>query len=318
MIQNHYNETIWYRCLNEYFPHQTEDLYLMLCGIEQCTADKESQSRIRDGYHLHVIMSGEGVFEANGATQVLHAGQMFLVKPGEKISYWPVPEQPWAYCWMSFNGALAGEYVRDAGFLENTSALDCHVETNRFYHLCDKTLNHPLLNRAAALQRLGLLLEFISLAIESHEQAVRQINRHEIRSSYRKSEYVRFAVDYMENNYASMSIAEVSDYLGIDRSYFSSIFRQIQGISPNEFLLRIRMSKSVRLLQNPMLPIRDIAHQVGYEDALTFSKAFKRYFGVSPKGYRMLPAEQRTAMAETEKELKRGNENAEADGVVPG
>ena len=293
MIQNHYNETIWYRCLNEYFPHQTEDLYLMLCGIEQCTADKERQSRIRDGYHLHVIMSGEGVFEANGATQVLHAGQMFLVKPGEKISYWPVPEQPWAYCWMSFNGAKAGSYIREAGFVDNISALDCHVETNRFFQLCDQALNRPLLNTAAALQRLGLLFEFIGLAIESHEKTARQINRRDTRSPYRKSEYVRYAAEYMENNYASTSVADVADYLSIDRSYLSAIFRQIQGISPNECLLRIRMTKSIHFLQNPAMPIREIARQVGYDDALTFSKAFKRFFGVSPRGYREMPIEQR-------------------------
>ena len=180
---------------------------------------------------------------------------------------------------------------------------DEHLEANRFYQLCDKALNNPLLSTAAALQRLGLLFEFIGLAIESHEKTVRQINRREPRSPHHKSDYVRYAVDYMENNYAtSMSVAEVSDYLGIDRSYFSVIFKQIQGLSPNEFLLRIRMRKSIHFLQNPSMPIREIAHQVGYEDALTFSKAFKRFFGVSPKHYRDLPAERRPKMPEPEKE----------------
>lgn len=296
MDQNHYSETMRYRCLNEYFPHQTEDIYLMLCGVEQCTADKERQSRVRDGYHLHVVLSGEGIVEVKGSRRVLHSGQMFLIKPGEKVSYWPAPGQPWAYCWMSFNGAMAASFMREAGFMENVYVLDCQVEINRFYQLCDRALNHPQFSTAGALKRLGLLLEFIGLAIESHGKSTKQVKRRELHSPYRKSEYVRYAVDYIENNYANTSVADVADYLGIDRSYLSAIFKQIQGISPNEFLVRVRMKESSRLLRNPLMSIRDIARYVGYEDSLTFSKAFKRFFGVSPKNYREMPVEQRPDM----------------------
>ena len=265
MYQENYSETVHYRCLNEHYPRQSDDLYLTLCGIEQCTADKEPQHRIRDGYHLHVIFSGEGVLEVGGTRQILRAGQMFLIRPGEIVSYWPSSEKPWAYCWMSFNGAMAATFIRETGFIDHVHVLDSYVETTRFIQLCDKTLRNPLLNTSAAMQRLGQLIEFIGLAVESHEIATRQVNRREINTPYRKSDYVRYAVDYIENNYAHTSVADVADYLGIDRSYFSAIFKQNQGISPNEFLLRVRMKESRRLLHIPSMSIRDIARYVGYE-----------------------------------------------------
>jgi AraC-like DNA-binding protein len=41
------------------------------------------------------------------------------------------------------------------------------------------------------------------------------------------------------------------------------------------------------------MDIQNIANYVGYSDSLTFSQAFKRFFGVSPKFYREMPAQER-------------------------
>lgn len=293
MDQSNYSETIRFRCLREYYPNQTEDIYLTLCGVEQCTPDKERVDRPRDGYHLHVILSGQGVLETDQFHKELGAGEMFLVKPGERIAYWPSPEDPWFYCWMSFNGAKAANYMREAGFTDGVYTLNCNAEPGHFFQLCDHVLNLPQLTASAAFKRLGLLLEFIGLAIESSERGLRNGFRREYQFLYHKGEYVGHAIDFIQNNYASITVADVAEYLGIDRSYFSSIFRQSQGISPNEYLLRVRMRASSHMLLNMSMSIQDIARHIGYEDSLTFSKAFKRFFGVSPKYYREMPVDAR-------------------------
>ena len=58
MSPRNYTETSAYRVLVEHNRRQSDELYLTLCGVEQCRPDKERESRIRDGYHLHVILSG--------------------------------------------------------------------------------------------------------------------------------------------------------------------------------------------------------------------------------------------------------------------
>lgn len=296
MNHSNYSETIRYRCLNEHYPHQLEDIYLTLCGIEECTSDKKRIDRVREGYHLHVIMSGEGMIEIGNYRQRLHAGQLFIIKPGMRIAYWPVAENPWIYCWMSFNGDKAADFACEAGFVEDVFAQDCHVDDGLFFKLCDEVLNTPKLNSASAMKRLGLLLEFIGLAIESSELESKQGSRREHQPLYHRSEYVRHAIDYIQNNYASITVTDVANYLGIDRSYFSSIFRQSQGISPSEFLLRVRMKECSHMLLNLTMSIQEIARYVGYEDSLTFSKAFKRFFGMSPKYYREMPVDARPDM----------------------
>ena len=146
MRSENYSETLFYRCLNEHYPRQTEELYLMLCGIEQCTREKERISRVRDGYHLHIILSGEGIIEAGGKKETLQAGKMFLIKPGEKIAYCPSKEDPWAYCWMSFDGTKAKTFMEDAGFGDGVYIMDRYVDSIRFYRLCEKVFLSPQLS----------------------------------------------------------------------------------------------------------------------------------------------------------------------------
>lgn len=292
MDHTYYIENDRFRCLNERWPHQSAALYLLMCGIEQCAPDKGREGRLREGYHLHVILSGEGVVETPAAAKRLGPGQMFLIRPGEHIAYWPIVDNPWSYCWISFNGDRAAAYMREAGFGEDGCIREDPVETAQFYVLCDRILNAPLLDDASGLKRLGLLMEFIGLSIETFRQAGWHA-RCDRQPMYHKGDYARLAVEYIHTNYANTTVADVAKYLGIDRSYFSSIFKQEKGVSPNEFLLRTRMSESSQMLQSLSLSIQDIARYVGYEDSLTFSKAFKRFFGVSPKYYREMPADER-------------------------
>ena len=286
-----YRETSHYRCLNEHFPHQSEEFYLVMCGIEDCTADKGVMERLRDGYHLHVILSGKGVVKVNGEEWTLGAGQLFMIKPRVLTAYYPLPEDPWTYCWLSFDGKIGECLNRLAGFGPGVYCQDCRLETTKFYRLCDQILNIPQLSAYAAIKRLGLALEFLGLAAESF--ALQRNARQEHKPLYHRSEYVEHAVEYMQNNYSSITVADVSNYLGIDRSYLAAIFKQSQGISPSEYLLQIRMRQSSHMLLNLSMPIQDIARYVGYDDSLTFSKAFKRFFGVSPKYYREMSLEAR-------------------------
>jgi transcriptional regulator GlxA family with amidase domain len=57
-------------------------------------------------------------------------------------------------------------------------------------------------------------------------------------------------------------------------------------MSPQEYLMQVRMKHACDLLKETDLPIKMIASSVGYENALTFSKIFKHKEGVSPLDYR--------------------------------
>ena len=58
------------------------------------------------------------------------------------------------------------------------------------------------------------------------------------------------------------------------------------GQSPQEFLIRYRMSKAAELLKTTDISIKDISIKVGYPNQLHISRTFKNVYDQSPRSYR--------------------------------
>jgi AraC family transcriptional regulator of arabinose operon len=144
-------------------------------------------------------------------------------------------------------------------------------------------LSKPDLNLSGELFRLGQAYHFLSLAIESYETNNRKSG---VYSSLSSDDYVRFAIRHIQNNYSNLKIQSLADNIGLNRTYFTAIFKEKMYMSPQEYLMQVRMKHACDLLKETDLPIKMIASSVGYENALTFSKIFKHKEGVSPLDYR--------------------------------
>ena len=275
-------ETTKYRCL-VYSNRITDDIYLRLCGVEHCMPDYRFDAGTRTGYHLHIILEGKGTLCVNGVEHKLHFGQMFVTKPGEEAWYKADSEDPWVYCWMAFDGNIAGGCVERAGFFDGVNCLDCYVDQQNLYAIVQQTLSQPELTASAVYACTGLLLQFIGLAIKSYaDSEAREHSKHE----YHADSYVEFAANFISANFATATIGSVAKNIGIHRSYLTTIFKKKMGVSPQEFLLQCRLRQACKLLSETNNPIQEIAHNVGYDNPLTFSKIFKSYYGVSPRTYR--------------------------------
>ena len=91
----------------------------------------------------------------------------------------------------------------------------------------------------------------------------------------------------MENHYAeNITVEDIANHCGLTRSYFGKIFKESYDFSPQEFLLRMRMTKATNLLLRSDMSIGEISAAVGYPDQLHFSKVFKNVFGISPRQWR--------------------------------
>lgn len=100
-------------------------------------------------------------------------------------------------------------------------------------------------------------------------------------------ELIKKAMLYISNNYSSdITLEAVANYVHLNPSYFSSIFKESSGSSFKEYLNMVRIEESKRLLANTDYSIIDIAVAIGFENQSYFSKTFKRYTGLTPKQYR--------------------------------
>lgn len=271
-----------YRVL-DYELRQTNDLYIICCGEESFDSPRVIGPSVRDGWHLHFITSGSGYLTADGVTTRLSRGQIFLLQPGVEYTYWADRDTPWSYSWIQFDGLNAAAYMEKAGFPKGLYIRNSILKPDAFSRLVDEILRIPELTYANELKRIGLLYTVIGLLVESYSTQCYSTKPH---YDYSPKTYVAQALDYIHKNYAQTSVSQLADYIGINRSYLTSIFKKLVGISPQKYLLNFRMEESAKLLSESSLPVKTIASSVGYDNPLTFSKSFKAQYGCSPQNYR--------------------------------
>ena len=99
--------------------------------------------------------------------------------------------------------------------------------------------------------------------------------------------YIQKALKYINLNYEnSISVNEIANYLNLNRSYVTYIFKKHLNITPQEFLLKFKVIKAAELLHITDYSIRVIANVLGYSTESSFCKTFKKIMGVSPARYR--------------------------------
>lgn len=97
------------------------------------------------------------------------------------------------------------------------------------------------------------------------------------------------AIGFIDANFQrDISIEEIADASGLNRSYFSRLFKETFGPSPQQFLIQYRLTKAAELLRSSRIPIAEVGRSVGYDNQLYFSRAFKSVYGVPPSEYRNL------------------------------
>lgn len=83
-----------------------------------------------------------------------------------------------------------------------------------------------------------------------------------------------------------LTVEQLAAMAGYSRFHFSRLFRESEGMSPHEFLIRLRLRRAVRLLQTTDHPLKWIASETGFGEAAYFCRVFKRSYGVTPGAFR--------------------------------
>jgi transcriptional regulator GlxA family with amidase domain len=79
------------------------------------------------------------------------------------------------------------------------------------------------------------------------------------------------------------SLEQLANEAGLSRSVFAERFHELVGVTPIGYLTTCRMRNARELLQHNSLGIKEVAERVGYSSAASFSRAYKRFFGETPR-----------------------------------
>ncbi len=257
------------------------DLYIYQCGSEACPSGHFHGPAVRDHYLVHYVHSGKGIFQIGDKIWHLKAGNGFLICPDVVTFYQADKDEPWHYSWVGFHGLKAEAYLAEAGLTEKHPIFEyteddfignCFFEMSEAYYL----------KRGAGIKRLAYLYLFLYKLTQINAKDLyydSRGNRHEI--------YISEALKFIEMNYSGkLTIDMIANFVGLNRSYLNSIFKEDMGKTLQQYLMEFRILKACELLENENLSIGDVSRSVGYPDQLLFSKVFKRLQGTTPSEYR--------------------------------
>ena len=84
----------------------------------------------------------------------------------------------------------------------------------------------------------------------------------------------------------SLTLDEVAREANMNRSYFCTVFKRLNGMSPWEYITIKRIEKAVDLLKTTDSTMIEIAGMCGFNNTSNFNRAFKKVTGRIPKHYR--------------------------------
>jgi AraC family transcriptional regulator of arabinose operon len=260
---------------------QRIELDLCFFGREECIPGHFWGPGIRDQYIFHYVHSGKGIMKIGEHTYPVSKGQGFLICPNSIVYYKADDDDPWTYSWVGFQGLYAKAYLERAQ-LSYTQPIFNSGGNPWFERFLERMVEAKQLPRNSDVKLQSILYRFFAEMIASTPET-KEIPT----PTHSKEAYIRRAIEYLEIHFSQkISVLDIAQYVGLDRTYLSSLFKEKLGHSLQIYLLQFRMNRACELLKNMELTIGDISRSVGYTDPLLFSKMFKKINKLSPKAFR--------------------------------
>ena len=257
-------------------------MFPFILGYERCTPNKKTIGpRAKSCHILHYVLRGEGILTIQGKEYVAHKDQLFYLPPNIETSYHPSQHDPWEYMWVEFYGAAAKFACKKAHLCPESPVLTPQAPDEialTFAHLLERNISA---NTDAALASVSLLFQLMA------QLQKRNTNEEERVPPPRDRQKIQPVIDYIDANYCNpdTTLNSIAEKMFFNKSYLARIFRQTVGISPQKYIIELRLQRASEMLRHSNYTISDIASVVGYKSPYYFSLEFKKKFGVPPSQY---------------------------------
>lgn len=242
-------------------------------------------------FELNLVTAGTQHLVAGGKTIVQEAGDIVLVTAGERHRAAAAGGRSMSYFCLHFD-------VDEPSFRQRLHRLPSMVFRRdsehgaslgiAMRHMMALSSDHDRAGPIASIRVLSALFQVcaaLAAAIEQPTETVpasRHPFVHELASILEQS----VASGGDEDRMAPVSIARLAERFGYSTTYCNRLFQEAYGMSPRQYLSRIKLTRAKQMLCNPETTMSEIADKLGYRDAAHWSRQFKRWTGQSPSEYR--------------------------------
>lgn len=251
------------------------DLMVNCCG-EAVMRIPWAHGRIgrRNDFYLIYSLGGDMVGQIGGESVTIGSGDLVCMLPGTEYSFGSrSPLDEWThYFWIHFTGCEAERTLLRSGITPGKvySLGQCEEAFTYYEKLFSefRTQGEDF-EYAAAVQLRYLLYVFGKAAKENAvgrlDKSIRYIHTH-----------LRYELTV--ENLAAM------EFLGVSR--YRDIFRSVTGVSPLDYITRLRIERAKDLLSQNGSSVAEVAEAVGYTNRNYFQRLFKKYTGKTPGEFR--------------------------------
>lgn len=267
---------IYYYTPNEF--EKLGGLWPLRTGHNIAKANYSVGPRVIECYSFHFVLEGCLTLSSVGETVTLTKDSLFCLFPDVRHSYWIHEydsEAPLRLHWLAFTGTQAEALVGRLGITKQKPYLRNKLTAELF----------DLLN--ACTKRIGDWQKDGDLQLQIMLYRLFEMLSRPLPEVAEDKDWLNACLQYMETHYAEgITVADIAQFAGMHRSHLSSRFKHSFGMSPREYLIKLKMERAGEMLRSRTLSVTDISLSLGYTDLYTFSRAFSTYYGMSPSNYR--------------------------------
>lgn len=267
------------------FKDKSKPLIVGSCGTYRLRSVKKLPTwrpRGRLDYQLLYIVSGKTHFYFRGKERIVTAGHMVLIQPRQEQKYDYFGEEKPEVYWVHFTGSNVKNILRKYKIPLDDPVFYSGV-SSAYANLFKEMINELQTCRTGFQELLEMYLRQIFLIIQRSREEQKPIA-----SSYLLEE-MEYARRYFNEHYNEpINIEKYAQARGMSVSWFMRNFKQVTAKSPMQYILAIRISNAVSLLETTDYNVTEISAIVGYDNPLYFSRIFKKQKGVSPSDYRKI------------------------------
>ena len=235
----------------------------------------------RNDYQLLYIAAGKGEFYFKGSKEptIVTKGNMILFRPGEPQVYYYYAVDKTEVYWVHFTGWKVEEYLERYELPHDENVFYTGVSPD-YPWIYNQMIRELQLQRVNHEDMISLYMHHIFITINRYIKERRETKNDTINDIER-------AAHYFKDNYnKQLSIEQYAKEHLMSVNWFIHSFKSVMKMSPMQYIISLRIAMAKGYLENSTKNIAEISNEVGYENALYFSRLFRKYTGMTPTEYR--------------------------------
>ncbi len=243
---------------------------------------------------LELQLEGETAYYENNKKIILKPGEVYLTTPGQNVVMSNTSLKFGRNLQLIVSGGAVKLLVESLGLTE-CRHLDFSEPDKQQVIIANLTRIADLMRgarRSDAAENSNLGYQLLTMIADQFAKQKQPV----------MPALVTHAVNYMKSSPNRVSsVSQLAEELGTSRATLSRLFRQWLEISPQKYWNAIRMESAKQLIETAQFSFKEIAEELGFQNSLYFSTAFRNYTGQTPTEYkyRLLASSQKNTSSET-------------------